>query len=720
MRLFRNRFVLNQGTFFTPRRLALSAFFLLVFQSGTAWAQLMPCDKVYPPGTAPEGGCIERSLVDQIGGGHGTAVGQSGWLIRRDPFRSVRRGRQLFQRKFSADEGFGPRVNASSSGDVRFMRALGAGMMDSCAGCHGRPRGSAGFGGDVNTTPDSRDAPHLFGLGIIEMLADEVTADLRAIRDQAIIDATSGTSGTFLDEDFSSDTGGFTYSDDTFNGTSNPNYASGSHLPTPGVPGDKLLEVLLGNIDNANILGMSGGWTRTFHVPTATTATLKTQFHIIQQPDYESDEYSDALIAINGTTLPRLGRVTGNGNGGGNRSLGPLTVEIQVSLNAGSNTVVIGGFNNKKTFSNESTQVRYNFVTIEGNGGGPVTVDLESKGIHYGQITAHTNGSVDYSQIEGVDPDLRIKPFFHDGRTISIREFILGALNDEMGIQVVDPVLCDVANGIPRTSPSGFVFDPALDNFSAPAVCDPSLDPDNDGIANELDAALVDHMEFYLLNYFKPGQYKTNARTDEGLSLMKDIGCTDCHIQNLTIEVDRRVADVETNYDPTQGIFNQLFAVANGQFVDDNSDPNPDNHTRLPALGSFVVENIFTDLKRHNLGPFFEERDNDGSRFIQHITEPLWGVGSSPPYGHDGRSINLDQVILRHGGEALASRNAYKNLTEDEQSMIQEFLNTLVLFPPDDTASNLNSGVPGADPQIPANHGNIALGVLFTTSMGSE
>ena len=55
-----------------------------------------------------------------------------------------------------------------------------------CAGCHGRPRGSAGHGGDVVTRPDSRDAPHLFGLGLQEMLADEITTDLRAIRAAAL------------------------------------------------------------------------------------------------------------------------------------------------------------------------------------------------------------------------------------------------------------------------------------------------------------------------------------------------------------------------------------------------------------------------------------------------------------------------------------------------------------------------------------------------------
>jgi hypothetical protein len=34
----------------------------------------------------------------------------------------------------------------------------------------------------VVTRPDSRDAPHLFGLGIKEMLGDEITTDLRNIR----------------------------------------------------------------------------------------------------------------------------------------------------------------------------------------------------------------------------------------------------------------------------------------------------------------------------------------------------------------------------------------------------------------------------------------------------------------------------------------------------------------------------------------------------------
>ena len=87
-----------------------------------------------------------------------------------------------------ADAGLSGRDRA---GNIAVDATIGAGVVDSCAGCHGRPRGSAGFGGDVFTRPDSRDAPHLFGLGLQEMLADEITADLRAIRAQALAAAQS-------------------------------------------------------------------------------------------------------------------------------------------------------------------------------------------------------------------------------------------------------------------------------------------------------------------------------------------------------------------------------------------------------------------------------------------------------------------------------------------------------------------------------------------------
>src|SRR5215475_11148505 len=142
-------------------------------------------DRTQNPNVANFG--IAKSLTQQIGAGRGswTMPDSSSFLIARDPFRAIRRGRQLFQRKFLRSQGQGP-LSQDAAGNLETNLAIGAGLADSCAACHGRPRGSAGFGGDVVTRPDSRDAPHLFGLGLKEMLADEITADLRTIRDQAV------------------------------------------------------------------------------------------------------------------------------------------------------------------------------------------------------------------------------------------------------------------------------------------------------------------------------------------------------------------------------------------------------------------------------------------------------------------------------------------------------------------------------------------------------
>src|SRR5258708_31194805 len=156
-----------------------------------AFLTTLPCsaqlvDRTKAPNPLNEG--IAKSLQQQIGAGRGdwSTPDSSSFIIQRDPFRAIRRGRQLFQRKFQHLDGAESTFYArDGSGEIEKNLAIGAGLTDSCASCHGRPRGSAGFGGDVVTRPDSRDAPHLFGLGLKEMLADEMTAELRAIRDDA-------------------------------------------------------------------------------------------------------------------------------------------------------------------------------------------------------------------------------------------------------------------------------------------------------------------------------------------------------------------------------------------------------------------------------------------------------------------------------------------------------------------------------------------------------
>jgi hypothetical protein len=212
------------------------------------------------------GGTINKSWLQEIGAGRGDIMtpDTSAFIIARDPFRAIRRGRQIFQRKFQMKQGMGPTTNDGvvNPSYVGGDRSGAAGLTDSCASCHGRPRGGAGAGGDVVTRRDSRDAPHLYGLGLQEQLADEITTALRAIR------------------------------------TATANQAMSSGAPASRV--------------------------------------------------------------------------------------------------------------------------------------------LSAKGIDYGVITARADGTFDTTRVVGVDPDLRVRPFFAEGGTISIREFVVGAFNAEMGLESPD------------------------------------------------------------------------------------------------------------------------------------------------------------------------------------------------------------------------------------------------------------------------------------------
>jgi Di-haem oxidoreductase, putative peroxidase len=501
---------------------------------GSALGQLI--DRTQAPNAANEG--IAKSLDEQLGIGRGDIFtpNSSAFVIARDPFRAIRRGRQLFQRKFTRTQGQGPAVG-DGHGDIQARDGIGAGLADNCATCHGRPRGSAGFGGNVVTRPDSRDAPHLFGVGLKEMLADEITGDLRAIRAQAL--------------------------------------------------------------DSARQQG----------------------------------------------------------------------------------------------------------VVVKAN--------LLSKGIDFGHLVARPDGSVDTSGIEGVDPDLRVRPFRAHGGNFSLRSFAVGAFNGEMGLDSEDPDLAAASAGGRVTTPAGIVLDGALDRI------DPPFEGTPGDSVKEVPESLIDFMEFYLLNYFKPALYRQTPAVAQGRRLLEQLGCGRCHVPDLELARDRRVADVETVHAPQRGVFNGLFATAvplHGE-VSDRAGLPP---CKPPLLGSFLVRNIFTDFKRHDLGPAFHERNFDGTLTTHFMTAPLWGVGSTAPYGHDGRSINLTEVILRHGGEAQLERDRFAALPFPRQAVLLEFLNSLVLFPPDDTASNLDSGDPRAPGFPQHSHGSISLRPLFNDPSDPE
>src|SRR2546422_5681123 len=300
-----------------------AAMLVLCFGFAVASASAQMVDNTQtndPNGKACVNTAINKSLTQEIGASRGSinTPDSSLFIINRDAFRAIRRGRQLFQRKFTRVQGQGPGID-DGVGDIATTIGIGAGLVDSCAGCHARPRGSAGLGGDVVTRPDSRNTPHLFGLGLKEMLADEMTSDMRAIRTQAV------------------------------------------------------------------------------------------------------------------TSAKKRGK--------------------------------------------------------------SVILPLVTKGVSFGSITGNPDGSIDTSQVQGVNPDLRIRPFFAQGRTISIREFTVGALNAEMGLQAVDPDLAAASGGGRGVTPSGMVLDGSTDPVThLPRHAIEAPPPPGLLNGNEIDVALVDHL----------------------------------------------------------------------------------------------------------------------------------------------------------------------------------------------------------------------------------
>ncbi|WP_198295056.1 immunoglobulin-like domain-containing protein, partial [endosymbiont of Ridgeia piscesae] len=169
---------------------------------------------------------------------------------------------------------------------------------------------------------------------------------------------------------FSSGTEGFIYRDDSFRGTSAPGYADGFWQSEGGHTGGAL-EVLLGGIDGKDIPGMSGGWEREFNLSGPTELILSFRYLVSQTPHYESHEYSELLLSLDGELVGENAgiRVYGNGNGGPDETTGWQSLEINLgTLAIGSHTLTIGGYNNLKTATNESTRILIDDLLMRASG----------------------------------------------------------------------------------------------------------------------------------------------------------------------------------------------------------------------------------------------------------------------------------------------------------------------------------------------------------------
>ena len=177
---------------------------------------------------------------------------------------------------------------------------------------------------------------------------------------------------TIFTANFNSNENSFSYSDNTFRGATQSSYASGSRVSSGGFSGSGALRVRLGGENSNTINGMSGGWRRTFTLSSARTVVLAFRYNLDQGSEYESDEFSQVMASIDGVLVGNspadyIAQVTGNGNGGSSVTTGwQLFQKSLGTLSAGTHTVTLGGYNNKKNSDSERTTILIDDVAVTG------------------------------------------------------------------------------------------------------------------------------------------------------------------------------------------------------------------------------------------------------------------------------------------------------------------------------------------------------------------
>jgi len=172
----------------------------------------------------------------------------------------------------------------------------------------------------------------------------------------------------------------------------------------------------------------------------------------------------------------------------------------------------------------------------------------------------------------------------------------------------------------------------------------PKLDGETNASPIEVSAADLDKMTRYVaLLGVGARRDLTNAQALQGEQLFTTASCVKCHTPTLTT----------SPYHPNAELRNQTI-------------------------------HPYTDLLLHDLGPGLADNMGEGvATGSEWRTAPLWnigltaGVSGGEAYLHDGRARTLEEAILWHGGEAEASKEAFRNMTAAERAALIKFLKSL-------------------------------------------
>ena len=240
------------------------------------------------------------------------------------------------------------------------------------------------------------------------------------------------------------------------------------------------------------------------------------------------------------------------------------------------------------------------------------------------------------------------------GQTGSLRQFVLNACANELGLEIPN-----------HKQP----VHPQRTDYQAPGL--------------DLTRSQCEALVQFVAQLPRPRQELPTDEGDlqivrHGETLFTKIGCAACHVPKL--------GDVD-------GLYSDLLLHDLGEELADSAGANPPT----TVAGQAFAQNLAAVKAVAGFGPELKSLPSNLDRLVQFYTggtfsdspqlrqkwktPPLWGVRDSAPYLHDGRAETLDDAIRLHGGTAKQVIQAYKSLTAAERRQLLAFLNTLAAPP---------------------------------------
>jgi CxxC motif-containing protein (DUF1111 family) len=186
-------------------------------------------------------------------------------------------------------------------------------------------------------------------------------------------------------------------------------------------------------------------------------------------------------------------------------------------------------------------------------------------------------------------------------------------------------------------------------NGNSVASFDEAADPEDPAVPGSPNGKDVEAFTRFMRATKAPPRDDALAATADaqaGSTLFNQIGCRTCHTRNITTS-------------PAGTVINR------GAF------------TVPAALGNKIIH-PFSDFLLHDVGTGDGIVQNGGQSTRNKLrTAPLWGLRTRPRLMHDGETLNRNEAILRHAGQATSVINNYRNLSTTQKNQLITFLNSL-------------------------------------------